>query len=129
MEHFVELKDFRAEPYSLFFAIAYNYRQAVELRLKDVIDIGNRLYSETETTKAHDLQHLWPSVRHFAELFQPNCDPQNLNNFEALLYQLANADPKSDGFRYHLHLRDSRLCPSERIPCMFLISQIARSDC
>jgi len=87
---------------TLVYPLIFNYRQFLELRLKELIIMGNR-YTDInkDFPKIHCLSKLWKIYRN--DLL-PNIDNTIdfclLNNVENLITQFTDIDPESTSFRY-----------------------------
>jgi HEPN domain-containing protein len=81
----------------LIFPVVFLYRQYVELRLKELIEVTRHL--DTEDRQTHDLARLWRKVRpELEQLFPGSID--HLDAAEQKISELAALDPRSFTFRY-----------------------------
>jgi len=90
----------------LIYPILFTARQAIELGLKELIRLG-MLRSEGREShpNTHDVWKLWRSARRHLE--EAGMEPgEDVDAFEALLKELANADPGSMTFRYPVDKTD-----------------------
>jgi len=98
----------------LVFPIVFNYRQYLELRLKDLISGSGRLLDRDHSIrKGHDLLKLWRQVR-------PNLEavwPEGREHHEAIEEQIAefcNIDAASFAFRYPVDTKGIPTLPDLR---------------
>jgi hypothetical protein len=96
----------KAEPHSaqnLVYPALFAYRQAVELRLKNiVIDFGPTA-GEKPNFRTHDLVDLWVCCRRVIERFHSQLSVQEFETLEAAEAQIVEfdaVDPGSDAFRF-----------------------------
>lgn len=84
----------------LIYPILFTARQAIELRLKEIILLGSRLSSnETSYPTSHNLPHLWQLARGVLVDAGAEVD-KAMSAFDSLLKQVHSADPGSMTFRY-----------------------------
>jgi hypothetical protein len=95
----------------LFYPIAYLYRHHIELRLKEIIELGNKRYDSDNTNDSiiknyyiHNLKILWKYSRqiidyNFSEISNHKVD---LDIVGKLILELHKHDERSEGFRYHI---------------------------
>ena len=87
---------------TLIYPLIYNYRQFLELRLKELIIMGNE-YNETDEDfpDEHSLTKLWNIYRNKLLPEIDNTIEKNiLDNVEKLIIEFNTIDPKSMSFRY-----------------------------
>ena len=96
----------KAEPHSaqnLIYPALFAYRQAVELRLKNMlIDFGS-MGGEKPNYRTHDLTDLWARCRRVIERFHTHLSATDFETLEAAEAQVAEfdaVDPGSDAFRF-----------------------------
>lgn len=87
---------------TLIYPIIYNYRQFLELRLKELIIMGNQyIDTDDDFPDEHSLTKLWNIYRN---KLLPNIDntieKDTLDNVENLINEFNTVDPKSMSFRY-----------------------------
>jgi hypothetical protein len=87
---------------TLVMPILYCYRHWLELRLKYLVLLGGEWNDETlKQENTHDLATLWGLVRPTIEDAYPNDDRDELDRVEAVVLELAKADPSPGvAFRY-----------------------------
>jgi len=86
---------------TLIYPMVFNYRQFLELRLKELIIMGyNYLDKEQDFSDEHSLLKLWNTYRNEIISEIEKIDDQLLNNVERLISQFNSEDPKSMSFRY-----------------------------
>lgn len=86
---------------TLVYPLIFNYRQFVELRLKELIIMGYKYHDiEKDFSDEHSLTKLWRTYR--TEILDPinNIDKEILDNVEKVISQFNSEDPKSMVFRY-----------------------------
>lgn len=84
----------------LVFPIAFLCRHSLELRLKELIDTGNRSLAMNEGPFGHDLQRLWQSCRRVILKAWPNTPDSQFSFIDELIIGLVAVDPESTSFRY-----------------------------
>lgn len=85
----------------LVYPIIFNYRQYIELRLKELITMGYKYIGVKNDFKdIHDLNKLWDTYRNevLRNIFE--VDANTLNNVERLINEFNVIDPGSFSFRY-----------------------------
>lgn len=87
---------------SLVFPLVFLWRQHVELRLKELIELGHMVLEEEKPdgTGHHLIQNLWARVRALILRIEPG-EEQNCRAVDGVIEQLAEVDPGSFDFRYH----------------------------
>jgi hypothetical protein len=86
---------------SYFFPICYLYRQYIELSLKHLVALGNRINSEeTAELRTHNLTDLWKRCRPVIQMVFPHDDQSQVAALERLLNEFQRIDPSSTAFRY-----------------------------
>ena len=99
----------------LFFPIAYLYRHAFELKLKDIIELGvNGAYYSFESvesllTDEHNLCTLWKQARQTIKLHWPEQDEELLNLVGGIINQFHQVDPNGQRLRYATNKEGQRL--------------------
>ena len=90
----------------LIFPFLYNWRQHVELALKElIIDAGRLLDHEGKHPEGHNLDALWQRCRKGLEAVEPKAEKRPLDNAGRLIAELHTMDPRGDAFRYPHTLR------------------------
>lgn len=90
----------RVSSFFLFPAL-YCYRHAVEIALKDIIALWDRIQRrEPEVRRHHKLSTLWPLARPAFEDAWPEGDPEVLDALRNLISELDVVDPDGWHFRY-----------------------------
>jgi hypothetical protein len=85
----------------LVMPILYCYRHWIEARLKDLWILGGQWKGdEVDPRKTHDLSVLWRHARPALEDAFPTSDREELDRVEAIVLELAAADPEAVAFRY-----------------------------
>ncbi len=98
----------------LVFPIVFLYRQYIELRLKEIILIGNRLEDrEQGFPKHHRIDELWKHARPILERYSAKKD--DLDIVEACIAELAKIDPDSDTFRYPVDRQGKKSIEAEQL--------------
>ena len=96
----------------LVYPIVFLYRQTIELDLKEVIISGRKLLDWTGSSPVgHGLVVLWTEVRKIIEEIWPNGPSTDLDKAERWINQLAEADGRSDAFRYPTDTRGDPSMP------------------
>ena len=86
----------------LIYPLIFNYRQYLELRLKELLIMGNK-YVETgeDFPDEHGLTKLWLIYRtKLLPQIESSIEDQILDNVERLINEFNTKDPKSMSFRY-----------------------------
>jgi hypothetical protein len=89
----------------IFFPIAYLYRHCLELRLKDIVSIGDSmgLFKPGEVSdalKGHSLARLWTYAKKAITERWPEGDKATLAAVEAVINEFHQVDPTGQAFRY-----------------------------
>lgn len=95
----------------LVYPMIYNFRQFLELRLKELILMGNE-YVETgeDFPDEHSLMILWNKYRNeLLPNIESSIDSKILDNVEKLISEFNSIDPKSMSFRYPLTKAPNRV--------------------
>ena len=96
----------KAEPQraqNLIYPALFAYRQALELRLKNILIEFEPMAGERPDFRSHDLPTLWSACRRVIERFDSNLSPQDLETLAVVQMQIAefdSVDPGSDAFRF-----------------------------
>jgi hypothetical protein len=96
----------KAEPeraQNLIYPALFAYRQAVELRLKNILIDFGAMGGEKLSFRTHDLVDLWAHCRRVIERFESQLSVQDRETIEAAEKQIAEfdaVDPRSDAFRF-----------------------------
>jgi hypothetical protein len=86
---------------TLIYPLVFNYRQFLELRLKELIIMGYKyLDSEEDFADEHSLVKLWNTYRNKILPEVENIDKNILDNVERIICQFNTEDPQSMSFRY-----------------------------
>lgn len=95
---------------TLVYPIAFLYRQYLELRLKQIIDIALRLHDRASKPKlSHDIKSLWLAWRKLdEELYPGSTSKEQLDGIERLIDEFVAVDPTSQGFRYATDTKGNR---------------------
>lgn len=93
--------DDSSKPDSLAYPIVFLCRQYLELRLKELIQMGQELLSVQENwPRIHNLSELWMPLRPLIEEIWPNDPRDTLDHVESLIEEFTTFDPDSMTFRY-----------------------------
>lgn len=93
-------------PDMYFFPIAYLYRQALELKMKEIIRLAVKidLLEGNKKLEAilnrHDLYRLWNYVKSSAKKFWPDGEVDILSAVERVIQAFHNIDHSGQGLRY-----------------------------
>lgn len=86
---------------TLIYPMVFNYRQFLELRLKELIIMGYKyLGINQDFSDEHSLIKLWNTYKNEILPDIEKIDEQLLDNMERLICQFNSEDPKSMSFRY-----------------------------
>ena len=86
---------------SLIFPIVFLYRHYIELRLKSLLQEGHLLLArEYKPNPEHKLSKLWRKVRRILIEIWPDENENDLEEFDSLVAQFEQVDPRSTTFRY-----------------------------
>ncbi len=105
----------RHNPETFVYAVAFMYRQAIELRLKALVSITPGFHAKsvedqradimgTEAGQGHDLDRLWNLVEDRLPLADA-LGEKDCANLRRLLHELSELDRKADGFRFPFEYR------------------------
>jgi len=98
---------------TLVFPIVFNYRQYIELRLKELIMVGRILSDEVpEFPRTHNLRSLWNTCRPIIAEGAIGATDTDLDAIDDAIAQFSTVDPGSDSFRYPVD-RDGNLSISD----------------
>lgn len=95
---------------TLVYPLVFNYRQFVELRLKELIIMGYKYHGiSKDFADVHSLSILWSTYR--KEIVEPLKETEQaiLNNVERIISQFNNEDPQSMNFRYPVSRAPKRI--------------------
>ncbi len=95
---------------TLIYPLVFNYRQFVELRLKELIIMGYKYHGiNKDFSDVHSLNKLWNTYR--KEIIEPlnKIDKVTLNNVERIISQFNDEDPNSMTFRYPVSRAPKRI--------------------
>lgn len=86
---------------TLIYPLVFNYRQFLELRLKELIILGYKyLDSDKDFANEHSLIKLWNTYRHEILPNIETIEKEILDNVERIISQFNTEDPLSMSFRY-----------------------------
>jgi len=94
----------------LVYPLIFNYRQYIELRLKELITMGYKyLNMDTDFRDIHDLKKLWDTYR--ADILPRihEVDADTISNVDRIISEFNNIDPGSFSFRYPVTRGPNRL--------------------
>ena len=85
----------------LVYPMIFNYRQFLELRLKELTIMGNAfLGREKDFRDVHSLKSLWDEYRNEILIGISKIDEATLDNVERLIKEFEREDPQSMNYRY-----------------------------
>lgn len=103
----------------LLYPIVFLYRHYVELRLKEVIGLGQKLAHErVAVPEIHDLLTLWAKAKPYIERDLDAGDSDRtdeIGHVERLIREFAALDPRGTAFRYATEVHGGRPLPGERV--------------
>ena len=118
------VKENRFKADLLVYPVIFNYRHYLELRLKELIIKGRKLYDVEEAlTTNHNLSWLWKECRTILERVWPEGDKTDLDKIESGINEFYGVDPTSYSFRYPVR-KDGQ----ETIPDLTYINLVHLSD-
>jgi len=86
---------------TVVYPLVFTYRQFIELKLKELILMGNKLNDiDEDFPDEHNILNLWKKFRH--DIY-PKCtgeDKELFDNAEKIIEQFTTEDSKSMNFRY-----------------------------
>lgn len=86
---------------TLIYPLIFNYRQYLELRLKELIIMGYKyLAAKKDFADVHSLLKLWNTYRYEILPKIEDIEKQILDNIERIISQFNSEDPQSMSFRY-----------------------------
>ncbi len=92
----------------LIYPICYLYRHHIEIFLKDIIQICDRLYDIEEAEeflakRSHSLSGLWKKLKEYLKISGEYEEeiPEELTQFDEVIEELSIFDPSGTAFRYH----------------------------
>jgi hypothetical protein len=101
----------------LLYPIVFLYRHYVELRLKNLIALGQQLaQQDVEVPETHDLRRLWVIAKPHLER---ELDPADANSsreiaqIQRVIEDLAALDPRGTAFRYATNTHGGRPLPDD----------------
>ncbi len=95
------LDNYAGHPDLLFFPLAFLYRHATELVLKNIIYIGISLAGgQHEVVTGHNLGHLWQRAREYLLEHPDGSDGSYFDSIDSSIDRLHSIDPRSETFRY-----------------------------
>jgi len=98
VQHVIDTRDHRD---TLVFPIVFNYRQYLELRLKELIVVGRTLSDEAgEFPPTHNLRTLWDTCRVIIAQSDVGATDADFDAIDDAITQFCAADSGSDSFRY-----------------------------
>jgi len=85
----------------LIWPIAFCYRQAIELELKEALVVARRLTRSSQGFRAgHDLCELWSALKTELTLLKAVDDVEEIGALDSLIHEFHQKDPQSLKFRY-----------------------------
>jgi hypothetical protein len=100
----------------LVFPIVFLYRQYIELRLKEIILLGNKLFDRPQGfPKIHEISKLWKSARAILEELKPKPSSEELDTVERCMDEFSRLDPESESFRYPVTKKGMKAFPQDQV--------------
>jgi len=101
---------------TLVYPMIFNYRQFLELQIKELSAIGNNyLGREKDFDSGHQLKKLWDEYRNnILKEINPDFDQALLDNVEELIVEFVAEDPGSTNYRYPFKNLEKGAAPSTR---------------
>jgi hypothetical protein len=100
----------RSEQDTLVYPLVFNWRMCVELRLKELIELGRFLTDKPKEVKwSHSLDVLWADTRALLDQIEPN---ECFDAVGDVVKQLSALDPDSQRTRYPIHKKAGESFPS-----------------
>lgn len=98
---------------TLFYAIVFNWRHYLELRLKTIYMIGQQLFDEEkpEIPPHHRLDRIWRDARRYVLRRWPEDDEADLAELDEHIHEISTIDPGSYVFRYTVEKDGSPAIP------------------
>src|SRR5882757_6410493 len=89
----------------IFLPIAFLYRHCLELRLKDIVQIGDQIDlcgngDIKEALNGHSLTRLWTFAKRAIVARWPDGDKDTVTAVEAVVNEFHQIDPSGQAFRY-----------------------------
>lgn len=88
----------------LLFPVCFLYRHYLELKMKQLLRLGERLQLVTVSEKkiwgSHDLGRLWGKAKELISARWPDADETPVNVVEAVINEISQVDPSGQTFRY-----------------------------
>jgi hypothetical protein len=85
----------------LVYPILFLYRHHLELRLKDILSVAQRVgIRKGRCPKNHDIKQQWSEVRPILSKLAGKGDRRWFQSVAHCIKQIAELDPTSDAFRY-----------------------------
>ena len=98
----------------LVYPIVFLYRHWLELRLKEIIDQGQKLVEELiELPHRHDLMTLWTHATNIVLRIWPKTDRTELQEITSIVREFHRVDPASMTFRYGSDKKGSDNLPDD----------------
>lgn len=98
---------------SLVYPVVFLYRQYLELRLKQIIGVGNKLLNVPQKIPTnHNIVAIWKKCRKILEDVAPSGPKEDLDAVEECINQFSKTDPISTAFRYPVDKKSSPSTPS-----------------
>ncbi len=93
---------------TLVYPVIFLYHQYLELRLKEIILLGNKLLERPyKISKEHNIARLWRTARLLLQEIEPNGSKIDLDAIEVIIKEFSSVDPESMTFRYPVNLDGS----------------------
>jgi len=111
-----------------FMPITYLYRHSLELKLKEIINLGLRLQlieqddDVSEDLKRHGLIKLWKHARIVIEKYWPDSPKQNVSSAAGIIQAFHNIDKSGQSLRYSKNI--SGKCNMKNMPKEAELNQI-----
>jgi hypothetical protein len=86
---------------TVIYPLVFNYRQFIELRLKELIIMGYKYLDQNKDfADEHSLTSLWNTYRNEILLELEEIEKETLDSVEKIINEFNSEDPKSMSFRY-----------------------------
>lgn len=95
---------------TLVYPLIFNYRHCIELKLKELIIMGNKyLHKHNDFADIHNLNSLWEKYKcDILPLISSTIEPKIIKNVDRIIAQFTQEDPDSMHFRYPVSVAPHR---------------------
>jgi len=128
----IENGELKTHPDMYFFPIAYLYRHAFELSLKQLVQMGVELEilvlnpKLEKILREHNLYSLWNNVRKVLKEVWPDGPTEDLKNVERLIQEFHNFDESGQNFRYSKNVNGNYT--TEKLPSSVDLSVLKKAS-